>query len=171
MSNPVILVDIIKEVVSSMFNGTKNVHFEPGRSAHIMKELNYLDNSITYKNKKYPLIAMVMPAKEVISENGYYSRVTIERIFIATITTPTDSVLKRYEDGGTFKSVLYPCYYEFLNRLVQHKNVVWSDPTSIPHTKMDVPGVHPIGQGTTDFIDSIDIVNLEITLSQIKNCK
>lgn len=170
MNQPVVLVDIMKEVVASMFDGTQNVHFEPGRANQIMKELNYLDNSITFKNKKYPLIAMFMPARESISSTGHYASVTIDRIIIATITNSNDSVLKRYEEGGTFKSVLYPCYYEFLNRLVRHKNVLWADPTSIKHTKMDVPGVHPIGQGTTDYIDSIDILNLEINLSQSKIC-
>lgn len=170
MKSDVVLVDILEDVVNSMsVTGIPHINYEPGRSIQILKSLNYLDQSITLKDTKYPLVAVVLPARE-FRGSGYYSLVKIDRIVIATITNSTDDVLTRYKDGGTFKSILYPCYYEFLNQLARSTSVIGSDPDKFTHVKMDNPGVQPIGQGLSDYIDSIEILNLEITLTQFKTC-
>lgn len=166
MNHPVIIVDILKEVVDSM---SIKAYFDAGRQSQIIKKLNYLDNSISMKDNKYPLIAVIMPFDEMF-EGVHYCRAIIDRIIIATVTNSGKSVLERYDSADTFKTVLYPVYTEFLSKLARHRNVIGSDPSMFIHTKMDVPGVHPIGEGLSDYIDSIDILNLEVIFSQTKTC-
>ena len=176
--NAVIVTAIArKDIVDAMSvnnpltNTDFELNFEPGRSIQIMKSINDFDNSITYKDVKYPLIAMLMPVPEFRAATGYYATVKIPRIIIATLTVSTDPVLTRYADNGTFKDILYPCYYEFLRRCAWSTSIAMGDPDALPHTKLDNPGQQPIGQGTTDYIDSIEIHNLELTLIQTKKCK
>lgn len=175
MKEALILVDVINAVVSSMtVAGVSYINFEPGRSIQIMKSLDDANNSITYKGTKYPLIAMLLPSptrrgKSILG----YGMVTIPRIVIATLVKDPDgmqSVLKRFEVGGTFKDILYPCYYEFLIRTAQSPNVIGGDPESFEHTFLDNPGQQPIGEGLTDYVDSVEILNLQLNLSQLKTC-
>lgn len=170
-----ILVDIMQTVVDAMRvpnitgGGYMTMNYEPGRSIQIIKSLNENDNSITYKGLKYPLIAMILPVREKMG-TGLGSVVRIDRLVIATLTTGTDAIKRRYESDGTFKTVLYPCYREFLKQLAYSKYTLMGDPEAIPHTKMDNPGTQPVGQGSNDFIDSIELLNLEFTLNKIKTC-
>ena len=168
MNYPVILVDIITDVINSMNIPGKSINFIPGRNIQIISGLISIDNN-PVPTPKYPLIAMVMPIKETRSPIGYYATVNIGRIVIATLTNLTDSIQTRYLEGGTYKSTLYPCYYEFLNKLAMSHNIINNDPGAFKHTKMDNPGTQPIGEGLIDAVDIIEILNLELTLKQIVN--
>jgi len=172
MNEDVILVNIIKDVVDSMsVEGIDKVYYQPGRNSDIIKSLNDLDNSITMKGLKYPLIAMVLPIREKRG-SGFYASIVIPRIVIATLSSAenTERILEKYEEFGSFKKILYPCYYEFLKRLAWSRFTIVNDPDYIVHTKMDSPGQQPIGQGLSDYVDIIEILNLEINLNQPKNC-
>lgn len=178
MKRDVILVDVIESVISEMVvanpdGGNFSINYQYGRSIDVLKELNNLDNSVSSKGNKYPLIAMIVPIRENRG-SGFYATAKIDRIVIATITKTFDgnqSISERYNSTGTFKTVLYPLYYEFLKRLAFSPYIIGSDPDNFVHTKIDNPGKQPIGEGLTDFIDSIEILNLEIILNQIKTCK
>ncbi len=168
---PVYVPDIIEAVVNSMtVSGIVKVYFQAGRQVQILKELNDLDSAASYKDKKYPLIALQLPVKEEMRGTEFYAVCKIPRIVIATLSNGVDNISDRYKTGGTFKSILYPCYYEFLNRLAQSTSLINMDPDAFEHTKMDNPGVQPLGEGSTDYIDSIEILNLEFTLNQLKTC-
>ena len=173
MKENVILVDIMTEVIQSMsVPNVAPVNYVPGRNAQILKALQQLDNSITLKGLKYPLIAMLMPVREKRGVE-FYASVRIPRIVIAHLTKSGDgneSVLEKYNSDGVFKTILYPCYYEFLKRLAFHRLTNCQDPDSIIHEKMDNPGQQPVGENSNDYIDSIEILNLEITLNQFKTC-
>lgn len=170
-----ILVDIMTEVTSAMVLpvGVGPINFVPGRGFQIIKSLQYKDNSITLKGLKYPLIAMLMPVKEKRG-TGFYANVNIPRIIIAHLTKSGDGnegVLEKYNSDGVFKTILYPCYYEFLKQLAYHPLVNSGDPDSFIHEKMDNPGQKQESEdGTNDFIDSIEILNLEFILNQFKKC-
>lgn len=176
-SQPVYLVDVIKSITDAMtvpITGSDpaanyTINFEPGRSYQIIKSLNDLDYSITMKGEKYPLVAMIMPVTERRG-TGFYATAVISRIVIATITNSTDDIFTRYQSGGTFKEILYPCYYEFLRRLAWSPYIIGSDPDMFVHTKIDNPGEQPVGNPSTDFIDSIELFNLELIFNQIKTC-
>ena len=168
MTEDAVVVDVIREVVESIT--VKQCYFDAGRTIQILKGIAMKDNSMSLKNSKYPLVAMMMPFDERRGSGLYYSTVTIPRIIISTITKSNDLVLQKYESSGTYKTVLYPVYNEFFKRLGAHPNIIGQDPDSFPHIKRDNPGQQPIGQGLTDYIDSIEILNLELILQQIKTC-
>lgn len=173
-----VIVDVLGLVVSSMRvvgisdmtkPGSSNINYEPGRNIQIMKTLNDLDNSISYKGNKYPLIAVVLPITETHG-SGLQTVAKIPRIVIAMISNSTDDVFTRYQTGGTFESILYPCYREFMNQLRLSPRVVGNDPDLFKFVKLDSPGRQPIGGGTIDYVDCIEILNLEIILNKIKTC-
>lgn len=149
------------------------VNFQPGRSIQILQSLTELDNSINFKSEKYPLVAMILPVTERRGISAvYYAEILIPRIVFAQIVSwdGTEAIKERYAPSGVLKTILYPCYYEFLDRVAWHPNIIGSDPNMFEHTKLDNPGTQPVGQGTNDYIDSIEILNLKLTLSQIKTC-
>lgn len=170
----VVLVKIIQGVIGFMTSPVVNpIHYEPGRSIQILNSLQDNDNSISYKGFKYPLIAMVLPITEVRALAGYYATARIERIVFATHVDSFDGVeyvLDKYGVNGTFTKILYPLYYEFLRCLAKHPGIIGMDPDSFPHTKMDNPCQQPIGEGLSDYVDTLEILGLELILNQIKTC-
>lgn len=175
----VVVVDIMQEVVSAMrvpVIGSSplsyyDIFYSPGRGNQIIKSISDVDNSISMKGVKFPLFALLMPVRESRGL-GYYADISVDRIIIAVRTATgagSESVLNKYSSTGVYKTILYPMYYEFLNQLSRHKNVVCSDPENFSHTKIDVTSQVP-NQGSNDYIDSIEILNLEFTLNQIKTC-
>lgn len=172
MIEDVILVNILKDVTQAITppSGIGTVNFQAGRNLQILNSLTGLDESITLKGNKYPLIAVFLPIIETRGRIGYYAQAKIRRIIISTITVDDTEIKDRFGVGETYQTVLYPIYYEFLNRLAQSPNIIGSDPLAFVHDKMDNPGVQPIGKGSNDYIDSIEIMNLELILNQIKTC-
>ena len=175
MKQDVILVNVIRDIVAAMrvtgisTDISSGINYQAGRQLQILKSLNDNDNSVSYKDTKYPLIALRLPIREKCG-SGFYSIATVPSVIIATLSNGTDDITTRYEDGGSFKSVLYPCYYEFLNRLAQSKSIIGSDPGNFQHQKMDNPGQQPIGEGSSDYVDYIEILGLVLTLNQIQTC-
>jgi hypothetical protein len=175
ISGDPVLVNIIKDCTASMrvagisTNSASNINYDAGRSIQIISGLIVADGAPSFKNKKYPLIAMILPVREKRGSE-YYAKVKIERLIIACLTDSDLTVLKRYEAGGTFADILYPCYNEFMKRLAYCSWIVEQDPDSFIHEKMDNPGTQQLGQGTSDYVDSLEILNLEFTLIKPKNC-
>lgn len=173
MNEDVIIVNIIGDVISSMsVTGVTSINYQPGRIINVVESLVVMDNSIGDKGKKYPLFAMLLPIYERRGSSiGYYARVKIPRIVIAVMSVnPNDTVISRYSNTGVYTNILYPCYYEFLNKLTQSKWIINKDPESFEHTKFDNPGKQPISKGSNDFVDTIEIQNLEIIINQLKTC-
>lgn len=169
MKQSVIPSDIIESVVGSMsVPNISNIYFEYGTHSQIMESLIMKDNSISQRGK-YPMIALVFPIHETRGQS-FYNVLKVSRIVIAALSSGTDTIQKRFATGGVYKSILYPIYYEFLNKLASSKYTNISDPDSIKHTKVDYPSRQPLGQGSTDFVDIIEIQDLEIILNQIKTC-
>lgn len=171
MSNQqVIVVNIMKDICSKM---SPAPNYQAGSGEQIVKTLNDLDNSITQKGLKYPLLAMVLPVLEKRGRSvGFYAKVTIPRIVIATISNySTDDVLLRYDPiTGVFPNILYPMYYDFLYQCGAYQNTNGQDPDSIEHSKRDCPNVRRLSSQTNDWVDYIEILNLELILFQIKTC-
>jgi len=170
MNEQVILVNIIGDICKKM---SVVPNYQPGSGEQIVKTLNDLDNSITQKGYKYPLLAMVLPVLEKRGRSvGFYAKVTIPRIVICTISNyATDDVLLRYDPTtGVFPNILYPMYYDFLYQCGVSDNVNGQDPNAFEHQKRDCPNVRRLSSQTNDWVDYIEILNLELTLLQIKTC-
>lgn len=143
--------------------------FMPGRSKQVTKMLiEYDRGGEEWKNQKYPLLAMKMPVTETYGSGKIVVR--FESIIIATLSNDLGDVIDRYNDGGTYRSILFPAYTGFLQACARSIFVDGQDPTMFKHSKLDFPGVAPKDSGITDYIDSLEIKNLELTFNQIKNC-
>ena len=167
---PVYMVDIFTECCDAMRTGTvlsnaQKPYSTYGRVIQILDYLQTLNNSISNGGNKYPLIALYQDFPERRGV-GYYAQVTIPKIVIACLTTDTDSPPDRYYK--TFKPILYHIYYEFLRQLSIHSNIVEREVDLIEHTKWDRIGT--VRDGQSEYIDSIEITNLKLTLSQTKTC-
>ncbi len=169
MITPLPIGKIIQDAVEAMsVTGISNVNFEVGTIEQVIEELVKKDNSKTYKDKKYPLIALFTPIE--VSKGGQtYGTAFVKRITIAALSTQNKLVKSRYSSEGNFKTILYPCYKEFLEKLCERENVMESDPMRIKHRLIEAPGVEPIPQ-TSDFVDCLHLDNFEFSILQQSKC-
>ena len=87
------------------------------------------------------------------------------------LTNSVNDAPKRYQE--TFIPVLYPIYYELLNQISLCGYFTIQDAGMIPHTKMDNPGSPPPkdNAGFNEYVDAIEIYNLELIFNAQINCK
>lgn len=170
---PLYIVDIIGDVVKAVDTVlfptlNKHIFYTYGRSIQILNKLQALNQGITTQNTKYPLFALFQDFPQQRGGNAYDCTVRFPKISIAMLTTSTDEPPERY--CKTFKPVLYPIYLEFLNQLVRHPNVVGDDPGAIPHTQWDRPGTQPEGSKLNEYLDAIEIQDLQLTFKTVSKC-
>lgn len=168
---PVYIVEIIGQVAQRVSDAllptlAKPIFYTYGRPTQITTTLQELTQSIP-QTAKYPLIALFQDFPETRgNQNGYYANVTFPKIVIATLSDKSKKNQARYDDN--FKPTLYPIYQEFMKQLARHSEIIIQDPNDIPHVKWDRPGTLPAAEGFNDFIDAIEITNLQLTFKQ--NC-
>lgn len=176
---PLYVVDIIGEVIASadavLFPAlNKHILYTYGRSIQILTKLQKLNEATAQatKNSRFPLIALFQDFPENMGV-AYAEQVTFPKISIAMLTAFADDPPTRY--GKTFKPVLYPIYQEFIRQLARHPNIVGNDPAAFTHIKWDRPGTQPEGDKTrgsnfNEYVDAIEIQNLQLTFKQVKKC-
>ena len=180
MTNYPVLVEVIKDVVSNMrvpIVGTSpmeyhNINYQPGLTNQIVEALLANDNSISLKELKYPLIAVVLPVKEKRGGPNY-SEAKLPRVVFANLTetnTESEKVLDKYSSTGVFKTILIPMYREFFIQLAKHPLTNIGEWESIKHYYSEWPFQLPVSQGVTDYVDSIEVLDLEINLNKQINC-
>lgn len=163
-----VLVDIIGDCVDAAQESLNmRINYVYGRQSQILQKLQDMNDSVSYKDGKYPMLAVYMDFPERRGL-GYYANIVLPKLIIAALTVSTNYADIRYNEN--FKPVLYPIYYEFLHQLSVHPNIVQHDENYIPHTKWDRVGTLPVGMDTTDYIDAIEINNLTLTVTQLKLC-
>ena len=170
---PLYIVDIIGQVVAAtdaVLFPTLNKHIDYlyGRPTQILTQLQKMNGGTTTKDLKYPLIALFMDFPEQSGGSAYYAEVKFPKISIATLTTSTDTPAQRYPK--TFKTTLYPILQEFLRQLALHPNIVGNDPNAFPKLKWDRPGTQPEGSNLNDYLDAIELNNLQLTFKQVNIC-
>ena len=175
METPIYIVDIFSDIVKAVDSALystigRHIFYQYGSSLQILDQLVQLNGGTTSKTQRFPLIALFQPFDEAMGGNGYYTKLTIPKLVIAALTKPEISVPKRYSE--TFKPLLYPIYYELLNQITLNGYFVMNDAGMIPHSKKDNPGSPPAkGMASGEFVDSIDLFNITLTLNAQINCK
>lgn len=177
MNQAIPIVSLVEEVVEAMevidpsaeTPTNFSIRFDAGRAVQVVEGLLVVDGSKANKNSKYPLVALFTPIKVRKVENSKFL-VEIRLITIAAYSDQNTAVIDRYRAGSTFVDVLYPCYLEFLNQLSLHEAVTIMDADSFEHTLEEDPGVQVV-QGTNDFIDCINIHNLNFYINNFKTCQ
>ena len=174
MTNDLVLVNLFTDLVASMVvkdivnGGNLKINFIAGRESQILERLKKQDSSRTEKNTKYPLVAMYLPIPETKNPLGFYSSCKIKRISIINQADESKSIQDRFKAGGNFDTVLYPMYDQFLICLANAPAIISMAIDSFIHKKMDNPGPLPTGVGLSDFVDTIEIFNLELSFTKPK---
>src|SRR6185437_6361972 len=169
---PLYIVDILGEVVKAVDDVlfpvlNKHILYYYGRPIQILTKLQKLNGSITLKDTKYPLFAVFQDFPEQTG-TGYYAVVKFPKISIAMLSNLTDEPQARMTK--TMKPVLYPIYGEFLRQLAKHTNVVGNDPGAFQMVKWDRFGSEAEAK-LNDYIDAIELQNLELTFKTVTKCK
>jgi len=148
-----------------------NVYFDYGHYAEVTRNLIVKDGSTTLKDKKYPLIWLVMDFEEKYNpnNNGYCFLPNVQ-IIIATVTDPNSTTPKRYQNN--FIPRLYPVYNEFIQQLCNSNLFYEQNELDLTYTKIDRPywGGQDSGNSTqnsfSDFIDAKQIKGLSLTVNE-----
>ena len=178
---PVYITDIIGEVVAAtetalkaqsgswLSQNNKSINYVYGSEMHVTQTLLNIKNG-----GKYPMVALMMPTRTRRgNSDGYYGRVTLPYLYIATLSDNKGLPPAKYRDN--FKPVLFPIYYELLNQLPKHSAIVnEGGADAIEHDMLEYPADVTDKANTifTDFLDIIAIVNLTVLVKQqlLRNC-
>lgn len=172
---PIYIVDEIGKIVQRVSDkltpqltaydaNIQGVFYEYGPGKEILETLKQKDEAAEFRDKKYPLVALLMPFEEDRTPGiGVYAQTGL-KLVICYHTLPEYKTSDRYEKS--FKPVLYPIYMEFMAQL-KAAGIVFSVNGEIQHKKTDFPyyGREDKNVGN-DFLDAIEINDLELRLYQ-----
>lgn len=168
------IVDVIGEIVEKV-NETIPCYYLYGHPQEIVNTLSEWTKDETKKFSKFPLICLFQDFEESKGENAMINSKVSLNIVICTATEPGYKSEDRYTN--TFKTILYPIYNLFMDRLAYSGMILNADPALISHTKIDRVFWGKAGlYGNTsnmfnDYIDAIELQNLELEiLNNFKQC-
>jgi hypothetical protein len=172
--NPVYVVDKIGEVVSAteaalkedpssyLSTSARVLNYIYGDNDEINKQMQLLSQGKDSKQKRFPLVALILPLRVIDSELW---EVPLIKIVIATETNENLLFPARYEQS--FKPILYPIYYELITQLSYR--TVASDPQAIKPAITEVPRYVPVvQQNKSDGIVNTIVDALVIEISNTK---
>jgi len=150
-------------------------YYEYGHPLDVINKLKQKDTHSSLKFKKYPLIALFQDFTENMGYNQTM-RSSAEglNIVICTNTRAELNAEERY--NLNFRTILYPLYDLLIKHLVLSHEFLNTDPGLIPHQKIDRlywgrSGLYGNeGNIFNDYIDAIEIQNLQLDLALRKNC-
>lgn len=187
-TKPVYIVDLIGTVVQAVIAevleqiqaaeldalGATNIttiNYQYGHFRELIVTLGQWDTDPTLRMGKYPMIYVVQDFVEHRGKlAGVYADLTLQ-VIICHQTEDDYKIGERYVN--VFKPVLYPIYYSFMKQLALSPMTFPSSPDLIAHDKWDRSfwGTSKVvGSGGTDrsvlndFVDAIDIQNLQIKI-------
>ena len=174
MTSPIFIPDLFSTIVKKVATAIGYpVYFDYGHYNEVTRNLTQKDRSISQRDKKYPLIWLVMDYIEEFGELDYeYCRLPDLQFIIAVPTSAAKTTSDRITDN--FKTILYPIYVEFKNQIQQSGYFNNADP--LKHEKIDRPywgGQDTLGNGQAnlfnDFIDAIQLRRVVLNVNEICN--
>jgi hypothetical protein len=172
--------DIIAQVVASANTVLSNrlddpfeVYYDFGHEFEIIKNLVAKDGAPSLKDKKYPLVWLVMDfEEEILPKSHIYSSVALQMIIC--VPSSQNYTMQERRDKS-FLPRLYPIYEELINQLCESKLFVGHPVKEIPHIKIDRPfwsGPDKKGEANPlqDIVDAIQIKNLNLKIKTTKEC-
>jgi len=173
-------VDEIKEVVDMMratvpiVGDTDAPYYLHGHPIDVMNQMQQRDKHDEYKFKQWPLIALFQDFDESYGDNSLAASEVSLNIIIATVTSKDFTGAQRYD--ASFRPTLQPLYELFISKLIASGKFMKLT-SSVPHTKTDrLYWGTESGAGNTankfpDYIDAIEISDLNLKLRKISKCK
>ena len=175
-------VDVFDEIVTNVRTDTdKPVALdtdEPfymfGHPKEIINTLSLKDKNDVQKFNKYPLIALFQDFTETVGEDQTI-RSSAELNLVIVMNTSQDYTAENRYDN-TFRTVLYPLYDLLIKHIEQSGWFKDVDPGLVSHDKIDRlywgrSGLYGNeGNIFNDFIDAIEIQNLQLDMRLRQNC-
>jgi hypothetical protein len=150
------------------------VYFDYGAYDVVNKNLQSLDQSITMKDRKYPLIWLVTPIREVITPGADYA-CDLQDIDIL-ICVKSDATSSNDErNAASFATYLRPIYHELLRQIDSSYLFTCTSMKGISHEVREWPyhsGVESASGKVNlfnDFIDCIQIRRLRLQVNHSQN--
>lgn len=167
MKSALYIVDIFADIVAEM---DATVYFMHGHPLDIVNQLSAKNKDATLKFQRFPLIALFQDFTETKGRTMAYNSEVSLNLIIATTTNPNYTSAQRYDNS--FRTVLYPLYDEFMQKLFESCKFADLADDLIPHEKIDrlfwgKQGLYGnTGNIFNDYIDAIEIKNLNL---KVKN--
>ena len=171
---PDLFADIVAKVnqVTMAYESPFPVFFDYGHYVEITRNLTQKDASVSQKDKKYPLIWLVMDFDEDFGGiDDSYCDLPALQLIIAVPTQPALTTPERVEKN--FRPLLYPIYVELIEQIFQSGYFQTINPDNIKHKMILRPywgGQDSNGNGTAnlfnDFIDAIQVKNLQLKVNE-----
>jgi hypothetical protein len=178
MTEPLVIVDMVGALVQKVEAAVlpalqaydpliEGVFYEYGHGVEILRTLKQKDESQSFRNKKYPLIALLQDFPERRGQQaGIYAETDLTLV-ICHHTQPEWVSKERYTT--VFKPVLYPIYAELIHQL-ETAAISLVGPGGLVHEKIDHPYYGREGKNVGyDFLDAIEISGLTLNLYE-SNC-
>ncbi len=149
-----------------------SINYTFGNARYVKDRLDELTEA--YKSElKYPLIALFCPFVEHRDNPDYYSKAKV-RVLIACASNQQYSNEQRRV--LSFENILRPIYRQFLKKLEEDGRFDFGYDSYIKHDYSEnysygrYGAVTESGEEVTDFIDAINISNLELNV-KLPNCR
>lgn len=155
-------------VVNVSDNLGRPVYFDYGKLKEVTRKLTQLDGGVTTKDKKYPLVWLVMNYAESYGDHDGFCELDDITIMICTLTNPSSYTSARID--ANFTPTLYPIY----DALIAELEDTWyfdHELLEFQHQKIDCPYWNEdMAKGDynqfNDFIDAIQIRGLKLLVNE-----
>lgn len=156
--------DLFKEVVSNVSIALgKPVYFDYGRHPEVQRNLLKKDKQPSLKDKKFPLVWLVMDFLEDYQASSRVAELPNLSIWILERTKPDYKMDERRDN--TFVPTLYPIYEELLKQF--SKSASFMMPSKIPHNKTDRAYWGGDNKNMfSDYIDAVEISGLKLSVKR-----
>ncbi len=158
----IVVEDILSDVVkkSSVVVGFE-LSFQYGTLREIVENLNTLGKG---GKVKYPLVALIEPFKQRITDDGARSSL---RLLIATMTKKTLKADERLEQN--YKPILFPAYEALIGEIKKVTISSTLDHTLINHFEMGRESLQGYDKAILDdHIDAIEINDMNVLFRENK---
>ena len=168
------IVDYISEMVQKTSDKISDVigaelFYSYGHILEINNSFSSCSNTEDFRKQKYPVILLLQDFAEKMGIDQTIETQVKLQILIIAESDKNYSAADRY--AKVFKPVLYPIYETFIKILNKDGRLV-TPYSGVPHEKIDRPLLADAFVETTkgkakffnDFLDAIEIRNLQITI-------
>jgi hypothetical protein len=144
------------------------VYFDYGKLKEVTRKLTQLDMGVTTKDKKYPLVWLVMNYAESYGDHDGFCELDDITIMICELTDPSSYTSARM--ANNFEPTLYPIYDALMAEL-ESSNYFDHPILEFQHQKIDCPYWNEdMAKGDynqfNDFIDAIQIRRMRLIVNE-----
>jgi len=169
MSEPVYIVEEVGTVVTKVNAALTQAGFSPlpiyymyGHPLEIVKRLQELSNSVTEKDKKFPLIILFTDITVDKSTSGFYGSTNL-RMLVANITQP--EYISEQRTDLNFKPVLHPIKNELIRQISLHPQFTFEGELTYKETDMYFYGSQINNKNIfNDYIDAIELKDIQLNI-------